>query len=534
MRIDLLLSLVTCFLFSFAFPPFKFGFLAYWALVPFFYLLENKSLKESFRWGYVTGLFISIGTIYWITFVTIPGSLATILIHPLYYSLYAMIHTLLRKRLGEKFVFAIPFVWTGIEYVKSLGELGFPWISLGYTQTHYLLLIQYASYTTVFGISFWLVLINVLVYLMLKNIENRKKVAILLTATILLFILPWMYGKQTMPDENDFQEAIEVALVQGNIDPYIKWDKGNVNLSYDTYERLSRECATIDPDLIVWPETATPSFLLHDHEHLHQVKGLINDLNIPLLTGTPEYAFNLQNKEIRTYNSAVLITPNSHDDLPVYSKMQLVPVAERVPYEDRIPILKDFIQSLEMGEGNFSPGEEVVVFEMPVEQPKNNEKGNLGTDEKNKNLSGFTTIPFATVICYESIFPDLVQRFIKKGAKFLVVITNDAWFGRDWFPWWLNSGMFQHAQMAIFRAIENRISIARCANTGVSMFIDPFGRTHSALNIFEEGYVVSNIPLRTETTFFTKHGNIFTKIVSCLGVLFVFVAFFMRRKHNVV
>lgn len=527
MRLDLLLSLLTAFLFSFAFPPFKFGFLAYWTLVPFFYLLEDKSLKESFRWGYVTGLFISIGTIYWITFVTIPGSLATILIHPLYYSLYAMIHTVLRQKLGGKFVITIPFVWTGIEYLKSLGELGFPWVSLGYTQTHYLLLIQYASYTSVFGISFWLVLINVLVYLMLKNIENRKKVVLLLTITILLFILPWIYGKQVMPDEKDFEEVIEVALVQGNIDPYIKWHKENIDLSYDTYERLSRECAKTKPDLMVWPETATPSFLLHDYKNLHRIRSLINELNIPLLTGTPEYTLD-SNKEIKTYNSAVLIRPNSKS-LPVYSKMQLVPVAERVPYEDRIPILKDFIQSLEMGEGNFSPGEEVVIFEAPFERPKKNEPGNSETDEINDDLRSLTTTPFATVICYESVFPDLVQKFIKKGAEFLVVITNDAWFGRDWFPWWLNSGMFQHAQIAIFRAIENRVSIARCANTGLSMFIDPYGRTTSALHVFEEGYLVSDIPLRKEMTFFTKYGNIFSKVVSCSGLLFVFVALFIRK-----
>ncbi|MFQ5824283.1 MAG: apolipoprotein N-acyltransferase [bacterium] len=531
MRLDLILSLLTAFLFSLAFPPFKFGFLAYWTLVPLFYLLENKSLKESFRWGYITGLFISIGTIYWITFVTVPGALATILIHPLYYSLYAMIHTFFRQRFGGKYVFAIPFVWTSIEYLKSLGDIGFPWISLGYTQTHYLLLIQYASYTSVFGVSFWVVLINVLVYLMLKNVESRKKVAILLTATILLFILPWIYSKQVIPEEDDFRDAVEVAVVQGNIDPYQKWEKGNANLSYDTYERLSRESAKKNPDLIVWPETATPSFLLHDFKNLHRLRNLINEMNIPLLTGTPEYTFNA-NKELKTYNSVVLITP-FNNYIPKYSKMQLVPVAERIPYEDRIPILKKFIQSLEMGEGNFSPGEKIVIFEMPFDRFEKREESNFKSSGNNNNSKFLTNIPFATVICYESIFPDLVQKFIKNGAKFLVVITNDAWFGRDWFPWWLNSGMYQHAQMAIFRAIENRISIARCANTGISMFIDPYGRIKATSQTFKEVYMISKIPLRKETTFFTKHGNIFTHIVSFLSLLFIMTALFFKKKYVV-
>ena len=527
MRLDIILSLLTAFLISLSFPPFKFGFLAYGALVPFFYLLEEKSLKESFRWGYIAGLFISIATIYWITFVTIPGALATILIHPLYYSLYAMIHTFLRQRGDEKFVFAIPFIWTGIEYLKSLGELGFPWITLGYTQTHYLSLIQYASYTGVFGISFWVVLINVLVYLMLKNLEKPKKVIILLVSTTILFMLPWLYGKHVLPEDDEFQEGVEVALLQGNIDPYLKWDKRKVELSFDKYEKLSRLAARKIPDLIVWPETATPTYLLHDYSKLTRVKNLVEELDIPLITGTPDYT-SFGRNERKTYNSVVLIKPNN-SNIPKYSKMQLVPVAERVPYEDKIPILKEFIQSLKIGEGNFSPGEEIVLFEIPfkrihVAESTFYEPNGSGNDSKNDKV-----VSFATIICFESIFPDLVQKFVKNGAKFLVVITNDAWVGRDYFPWWLNAGLFQHAQMSVFRAIENRISIARCANTGVSMFINPFGRIQSTSSIFKEEFLVSNIPLRREITFFTKYGNVFTQIVSFIGLILLPTTPFLKK-----
>jgi len=148
----------------------------------------------------------------------------------------------------------------------------------------------------------------------------------------------------------------------------------------------------------------------------------------------------------------------------------------------------------------------------------------LGNESKNDKA-----ISFATIICFESIFPDLVQKFVKNGAKFLVVITNDAWFGRDYFPWWLNAGLFQHAQMSVFRAIENRISIARCANTGVSMFIDPFGRIESTSSIFKEEFLISKIPLRREITFFTEYGNVFTQIVSFIGLILLPTTPFLKE-----
>ncbi|MFQ5706255.1 MAG: apolipoprotein N-acyltransferase [bacterium] len=534
MRLELLLSLLTAFLVSFSFPPFQFGFLAYWGLVPFFYILEEKNLKEAFRWGYLTGLFISVATVYWINFVTVPGALATILIHPLYYSLYAMIHVFLRQRLGRKFVIAIPFVWTGIEYLKSLGELGFPWISLGYTQTQYLLLIQFASYTSVFGVSFWLVVINVLIYLILKNLEDRVKVAFFLTGIVLLFVLPWMYGRHVMPRQEEFKDDLRVAVVQGNIDPYMKWEKGNENLSYDIYEKLSRAAARENLDLIVWPETASPKFLLLNYKYLTRIHNFVDEIDTPLITGTPDARF-ISKNEYKTYNSVVMISPHS-SRIPKYAKMQLVPFGERVPYEDSIPIFKEFIQKLEMGQGNFSPGDKVVVFDLPLKDHVATDKQGAvtnGTSARvhNPRLTG--TVPVASVICFESIFPDLVRKFVQQGARLVTVITNDAWFGRDHFPWWLNAGLYQHAQMSVFRAIENRISIARCANTGVSMFIDPYGRVKGRSPLFEEAYLTASLPLRRETSFFTRHGNIFTQVVSGLGVLLLPVAFLFGKRDAV-
>jgi len=150
-----------------------------------------------------------------------------------------------------------------------------------------------------------------------------------------------------------------------------------------------------------------------------------------------------------------------------------------------------------LGQADFSPGKELVIF--------NNPKGR-----------------FAVLICFESIFPDLVRRFVIKGADFLVNITNDAWWGKT-------SGPFQHSQIAVFRAIENRISIARCANSGVSMFIDPYGRTYQKTKIFIRETVIGQIPPKKQTTFYTRYGDWLGKGCFFVSILFFMLSFFTKK-----
>lgn len=512
MRREVFLAITSGLALTLAFPPFQLGFLAYWALVPLFFLFDDRTPGQAFRWGYLAGLFISLGTIYWISWVTLPGALATLVIHPLYFGLYGSLHSYLRRRLGEGHLLAIPFVWTAIEYLKSLGELGFPWVSLGYTQSYYLSLIQFSTYTSVFGVSFWVATINVLVYAILRSRYNLKRVAWLLGLLVILFLLPWVYGREVIPKADEFDEAIQVAVIQGNIDPYIKWEEDNRQLSFDIYETLTREAAVRHPDVVVWPETATPAYLRIDRKYRRWTHGFVDSLGIPLVTGTPDVEFD-DAGSYRTYNAVFAFLPE-RTDLQSYAKIHLVPFGERVPYEDEIPFLKKFLDQFEMGEGNFSPGKEIVTLAIPWQ-------GGL--------------LRLGPVICFESIFPDLVRRFVARGADLLVVVTNDAWFGREWVAkelaqkrprWifkglakWLTSGMYQHAQIAVFRAIENRTSIARAANTGVSMTIDPYGRIRQRLGVWERGVLVDRLPLRRQKTFYTEHGDLFARVVVVVNIV---------------
>jgi apolipoprotein N-acyltransferase len=521
MRRNLLLAASCALGLALAFPPLRLGFLAYWSIIPFFVLVEDKEPREAFRWGYIAGFFLSVLTLYWIFWPTVAGAVATMLIHPLYYAVFGYSLAIARRAWPQTYLILAPFFWTAIEYVKSLGELAFPWVTLGYTQSYYLHLIQFASATSVYGVSFWVVSLNVVFYIMWqRRLESRWLIGC--TAVLLaLFVVPFFYGLAIIPEPANADEPagrevlqqknaheLKVAIVQGNVDPYLKWDKAFIEKNFEIYERLTRQCAASRPELIVWPETATPTYLLHDYEKLLRVRSLATELGASLLTGTPDYKF-ISEKKYRTYNSAILITPN-REDIPKYSKIHLVPFGERVPYEDAFPWLQKWLAKLEMGEGNFSPGDSIELFELPP-----------GSGE---TTNGTASLRLATLICFESFFPEQAREYVRRGADFLVVITNDGWFGPT-MP-------YGHAQMSVFRAIENRISVIRSANTGLSMTINPYGQIGSASVLDEEAVLIDTLPARKEESLYIKYGPVFSQGVLGVSLLSVIFAVFEKFRSS--
>jgi apolipoprotein N-acyltransferase len=218
---------------------------------------------------------------------------------------------------------------------------------------------------------------------------------------------------------------------------------------------------------------------------MSRIKQHVDRLRIPILTGALDAEWS-EDGNHKIFNSVFLLEPGSWD-IQQYDKMKLVPFGERVPLVGQFPFLYDLAKKTDLDIGGFSPGDSVVVFELETQ-------------------NRVQTIPFATVICYESIFPYLVQRFIRQGAKFLVIITNDGWFGNT-------SGPYQHARIAVLRAIENGIGVARCANTGISEFIDPMGRILQRSSYNEETVLIGRIDIRDKDTFFLKAGYLFPALI---------------------
>lgn len=468
-------------LLALSFPPLKLGFLAYAGLGPLLFLIDHEHrTRASLKYGYLTGLFFNLGTIYWIAWDTEPGVLvivsatvAAALVLSLYFMIFAFCLCLLRRRLGVYGLLSAPFLWAAIEYLRSIGVLAFPWTSLAYTQSYYLPFIQFASFTSAYGVSFWVVALNVVFYLWVKKGLNRKSSAFILMVMAVLFVLPYVYGRNVMSKSSP-EVDLRVVLIQGNIDPRVKWDERYRQLNLDVYVEMTENGVDESTELVVWPETAIPIYLAYDEEYRTVIHRLADSLNVPILTGAPHYTFDRERNYLFR-NSAFLFSPDQ-EILQEYAKIHLVPFSEHTPFRGILP----FLGKLNFGQADFSPGTEHTLFEIPEGK-------------------------FGVLICFESIFPELVREFVRGGADFLVNITNDAWFGRT-------SSPYQHARIAIFRAIENRIGMARCANTGVSMFVDPFGRVTETTEIFTERVVVGGVSYRRGETFYTKHGNVFSQV----------------------
>ncbi len=214
-----------------------------------------------------------------------------------------------------------------------------------------------------------------------------------------------------------------------------------------------------------------------------------------------------------SYNSIFLFEPEKRN-IQVYHKIKLVPFSERIPYLDAYPFLINFLE-WGVGISNWGIGKDSTIFSFNFSD----------TLFLNKNINSNTEkVNFWAMVCYESIFPGFVSEFVKKGAEFLVIVTNDSWFGNS-------SGPYQHNQFAVLRAIENRRSIVRCANGGVSSFIDPIGRIQKKSQFNTETILIDKIELNSYQTFYTKYGDVFSKFslyISIVIILISFINYFLK------
>ena len=500
---DLLLSLLSGILLILSFPNFDLEFFAWFALVPLFYSIEGKGSYRSFKLGFLTGIVSFLGILYWIvvavhTYGNIPlvPSVLILLLLVAYLSLFigafAFLTRLIQIRSGIQPILFTPFLWVALEYLRSLLLTGFPWANLSYSQYLNLPFIQMADITGACGPSFVILLVNATLFCIFRQWPKRifpfKEVIV--TAIFLLGFLIYGYIKMGMVDRQMIQNPpLKIGLVQGDIDQSIKWDKGFQLETLKIYEKLSFRVAEEKPDLIIWPETATPFFFQDAKEYQPLVLDIPKKTSAFLLFGSPFYK--IERGKVNHYNSAYLVSP-SGEIVGKYDKIHLVPFGEYVPMQD----LLFFIGSLGEGIGDFHSGKEIYNFSLP--QGK-----------------------FGVLICFEIIFPDLCRKFVKKGANFLVTITNDAWFGRT-------SAPYQHFSMAAFRAVENRVFVARAANTGITGIIDPKGKILKEGGIFRQEAMNGMIRLSNQKTFYTLHGDVFAWAGSAFSILLLAYALFQK------
>jgi apolipoprotein N-acyltransferase len=465
----LLLILLAAVLMSLSFHPLPLHFLAWFGMVPLLYAQDRMRPGESFRAGIVFGFLFALFVLFWIVFLQIETNIKVLIVFGLlilfaYIGLYFGVALAIAKKTS---IWVLPLAITALEFIRGIGELGFPWLSLGYSQARYPLIIQQASIYGVYGISFWLVLLNVAIY---KALQRRTYVNILIV--LLIFVAPLAYGLSRMTHVKG--EKVVVGIVQPNIDPNLKFSR---ELRFKTFERLmslSADCASKSieeygepPSLIIWPETATPTFLKSPGKYQDLVKRLVDGLRVPLFTGTAIY----EPRDHEIFNGAILIEPDKAIEQD-YRKIYLVPFGEHIPFDRQLA----FLRKVDFGEGDYTPGTTYTVFQTPH-------------------------FKFSCLICFESIFPELSRRFVNNGAEVLVNITNDGWFGKI-------SGPQQHNDMAILRSVENGVVLLRSANTGISMIVDQFGRVLDEKPLFVETTLVSTVTVSSVRTLYRRIGDI--------------------------
>ncbi len=500
-RRDYLLAALSGVLLALSFPKTGLSFLAWFAFVPLFLACGRKSARKAGKLGFVAGLVSYGGILYWINIVVttygklpLPVSICVYLILVTYLAAFFWVVFYLVRRGEEKgipSVLSFPFVWVGLEYVRSFLLTGFPWASLGYSQYRLLPLIQVADIAGVYGISFLIALANVVLYLALKGFSKKEEEAgypVRSAAVLLLLLVSVLaYGLHGMR-RPAIGTPLKVSLVQGNIDQGIKWDPAFLEATLTIYERLTRQAAGEGVDLVVWPESAAPFFFQEGGEPSSRVTALAGQVKSPIVFGSPAYEDGGGRRKF--YNSAYLVSPTGAV-LGRSDKMHLVPFGEYVPFAKLLP----FVHKLVVGVGDFSPGHEIT--------PLDPGKGKIGV-----------------LVCFEGIFPELSRRYVRSGARVLVNITNDAWYGRS-------SAPYQHLSMAVFRAVENRVPLLRAANTGITAIIDENGRITGKTGLFEEAFLNGVVRQGTGGTLYTRFGDAFAFL--CLGMAVLVAAAGFRK-----
>jgi len=489
-------------LLALSFPNMDIPAFAWIGFIPLFIALKDQTVKQGFRIGGIAGLVYFIGTVYWVTnsvhfyggIALIPAMLITLLLCAylaLYPALFGAAAVHLRDHHPRLFFLAAPALWTALELARTYVFSGFPWSLLGYSQYRVLPVIQIAGITGIYGVSFLLVLVNAAIA---EFIMNRKSYPAVITAVVAVALtLGYGYVKLLAPEKTG---GLAVSVIQGNIEQDKKWDSAYQAEVFSVYKRLTREALKQRPDLVIWPETAVPFYFTgqngNDKQLTEELIAFVQQNKVPLLFGSPTYELK-PNRRIIGRNSAFLLSGDGRIDA-VYHKIHLVPFGEYVPLKSVLFFIDKLVQAV----GDFQGGTEYTVMTVPAD----------GTGGKNETK-------LCTVVCYEIIFPDLVRRFVDQGAAIITTVTNDAWFGRTAAP-------YQHFSMAVFRAVENHVPVARAANTGISGFIDAKGRILAASGIFKEACLTRTLSPATDKTFYTRYGDLFA--YACVLFTLIMVA----------
>ncbi len=525
-----LLPAATGALMASAFPPFNLSQAGWLALVPLLFALERCGWAEAFRRGYIAGLVFFGATVWWTVHVTLPGMVALIAFLALYFGAAAAWFALLSWRGVAAAVSAagkgeapgtgastpdsavrnllIAVVassgWVVLEWVRGQFLFGgFPWNFLAVSQHQLVPLIQFASWTGVYGVSALMCFVNFAFFFTIRRYirQIRDRIPVRRPSwefylAMILICAGFLHGLGQIRRQES-RGTLRIAMVQGNIPQTLKFESEQKPMILERYRKMTETAIGGRPDLIIWPETAAPEPLRYDPESFGLVTNLAAQAGAYLLTGSIDITPYSSPPE--AFNAAVLIEPDGKLQ-DIYRKIHLVPFGEYVPLRKIVPFMKWLTPIQE----SFERGKEFTVFELPA--------------------AG--SVRFAVVICFEDTVPELYRRFILRDVHFMVNLTNDAWFKRS-------PAAELHLANAVFRAAETRRPLVRATNNGVTCMVDEFGYVRTRLQPFTEGSLnfQLDLPATRDTTFYTRHGDAF--VAACAAVVLAFAAWLVVTRKRV-
>ena len=527
------LAILSGFLVGICFPPFEFprlSWLPWVALAPLCWALwippcpgaPGRRARHCFLLGWLCGSVSFLISLFWITTVTGLGWILLSLVVGLYHGLWGLFAGLVLREFGEtndpakawlgslrNLVVALlaAAAWVAVEWLRGTLFSGFGWNALGVALRNSIPLIQITSITGTAGLTFLCVLGSAIAAITVERLRReirsgKTRPHLDFFAVMFLVVLLFGYGVKKITAPQFESMNLKISGIQGNVPVYDYWDTKCEGRIMEGYLRQSRMALAADPDLVVWPEAATPRPLLLDEIIFNQVKDLASGTRADFLIGSVHY----EQEPRGDYNSAILLTKQA-SSAQIYNKVHLVPFGEYIPFRHGFPLFRWIV-------GNkvpydFDPGKGPALLELSVKPV------NLGP-----------------LICFEDTLGDLTRRSAKLGAQLLMTLTNDGWFEHS-------VGTRQHLANAQLRTVETGLPMVRVADTGISCVIDRFGRIRQVLrgpdgNTFIEGILQAevSVPLHPETTFYTKHGDLFAQ--TCLGItLGVGAVAFLRARRRV-
>ncbi|MEO8398732.1 MAG: apolipoprotein N-acyltransferase, partial [Ignavibacteriaceae bacterium] len=455
-------------------------------------------------------------------FLMISG-VVLVFFNPLLFLIPSTLYYFSKKNFpNRKIIFLFPFFWVTYEYIYMLTDASFPWLTLGSGLSYFTSFIQIADIIGAVGLSFIIILVNILLYKIWMKFKVEKKISLTyLIILLFLFAGVLVYGNFKLSNFKLSKQKVRVGLIQPNIDPWAKWEFGNITELTDLYFELSQKAINNGAELLIWPETALPVFLRSSTytSTLNSLYDFLEKNNTYLLTGIPDIVYYDKDEkkpsDVRyskagdfyytTYNGVYLLSPDSKK-IQRYGKIKLVPFGERVPFVDALPFLADFLK-WGVGISGWNVGKDTVVFKMKLREQN--------VLENNDSLK------INALVCYESIYPFFVSEFVKRGAGLISVITNDSWYGKL-------SGPYQHKEIAVLRAVENRRSVVRAANGGISCIIDPLGEIIVETKMLTKDIIVGDVVIQKDETFFTKNPLIVPVLCSVFSV-WITALFFLKK-----